>query len=132
MLTENEIDRLVEEGARGFNDGFKGLEAYLKNVNKTMKAHREELRPIASKRVIRMLVLGKIAEEEKIEVSAKEIDDEIEKMVKDSDKQGDQMRQLFSIPQARRSIEEFLISRKTMENLKQIAAGGAQQLNKEA
>jgi trigger factor len=132
VLTEGEIDRLVEEGARGFNDGIKGLEEYLKSVNKTMEAHREELRPIASKRVIRMLVLGKVAEEEKIEVAPAEIDNEIEKMVKDADKQGEQLKQLFSIPQARRSIEEFLISRKTMERLKQIAAGAVQQVSKEA
>ncbi len=126
ILTENEIDRLVNEECRRFTDGIKGLENYLKSVNKTMDAHREELRPVASRRVIRSLVLEKIAEEEKIEVSTSEIDEEIEKMAKDADKQAEEVRKLFNLPQARQSIEQFLISRKTMERLKQIASGSAE------
>jgi trigger factor len=125
VLTENEIDRLIDDEARGFTDGVKGLENYLKSVNKAMKDHREELRPVASRRVVRSLVLEKIAEDEKMTVSAAEIDDEIEKMVKDADKQADEVRRLFNLPQARKSIEQILISRKTMEKLKQIASGVA-------
>jgi trigger factor len=126
ILTENEIDRLVNEECRRFTDGIKGLENYLKSVNKTMDAHREELRPVASRRVIRSLVLEKIAEEEKIEVSTSEIDEEIEKMAKDADKQAEEVRKLFNLPQARQSIEQFLISRKTMERLKQMASGSVE------
>jgi trigger factor len=126
ILTENEIDRLVNEECRRFTDGIKGLENYLKSVNKIMDAHREELRPVASRRVIRSLVLEKIAEEEKIEVSTSEIDEEIEKMAKDADKQAEEVRKLFNLPQARQSIEQFLISRKTMERLKQTASGSVE------
>jgi trigger factor len=126
ILTENEIDRLVNEECRRFTDGIKGLENYLQNVNKTMDSHREELRPVANRRVIRSLVLERIAEDEKIEVSNSEIDEEIEKMAKDADKQAEEVRKLFNLPQARQSIEQFLISRKTMERLKQIASGSAE------
>jgi trigger factor len=126
ILTENEIDRLVNEECRRFTDGIKGLENYLKSVNKIMDAHREELRPVASRRVIRSLVLEKIAEEEKIEVSTSEIDEEIEKMAKDADKQAEEVRKLFNLPQVRQSIEQFLISRKTMERLKQMASGSVE------
>ena len=114
---------MVNDETRSFNDGFKGLENYLDSVGKSMETHREELRPVASRRVVRSLVLEKIAEAEKIEVSAAEVDTEIEKMVKEADKQADDVRKLFSLPQARKSIENFLISRKTMEQLKQIASG---------
>jgi len=127
ILTENEIDRLVNDESRGFNDGIKGLEKYLQSVNKTMEAHREELRPVASRRVVRSLVLEKIAEEEKIEVNTSEIDEEIEKMAKDADKESEEIRRLFNLPQARESIKQFLISRKTMEHLKQIASGSAEE-----
>ena len=125
VLVEHETDRLVDDEARGFNDGMKGLENYLSSINKTMEAHRQELQPVASRRVVRSLVLEKIAETEKIEVSTAEIDEEIEKMAKDADKQAEDIRKLFNLPQARMSIENFLLSRKTMELLKQIASGSA-------
>jgi trigger factor len=124
-LAEIETDHLIEEEARNFDDGIKGLENYLKSINKTAKDHREELNQVANRRVVRSLVLEKISEEEKIEISAEEIDAEIEKMIKEADTQAEQVKQLFSMPQARKSIEQFLISRKTMDKMKQIAAVAA-------
>jgi len=121
VLAEREIDRLLSDEARQFTEGITGLENYLKTLNKTMDDHREELRPMANRRVIRSLVLGKITEAEKIEVDDSEIDAEIEKMVKDADKQADEMRNFFSLPQARESIKQFLLGRKTVERLVQIA-----------
>jgi trigger factor len=120
-LVEREIDRLLSEESRQFTEGITGLENYLKTINKTMDAHREELRPMASRRVVRSLVLGKIAETEKIEVDESEIDAEIEKMLKDAGKEAEEMRQFFSLPQARESLKQFLIGRKTVEQLVQIA-----------
>jgi len=123
VLAEREIDRLLSDEARQFTEGITGLENYLKTLNKTMDDHREELRPMANRRVVRSLVLGKIAEAEKIEVGDSEIDAEIEKMVKDADKQADEMRKFFSLPQARESIKQFLVGRKTVDRLVQIATG---------
>jgi trigger factor len=121
VLTDKEIDRLLSEEARQFTEGITGLENYLKTMNKTMDDHREELRPMASQRVIRSLVLGKISEAEKIEVDDSEIDVEIERMVKDAGKQAEEMRKFFSLLQARESIKQFLAGRKTVERLLQIA-----------
>lgn len=123
VLVDREIARLLSEEARHFAEGITGLENYLRSVNKTIEDHREELRPVASRRVIRSLVLEKIAEAETIEVDASEIDDEIDKMVKSADKQTEEIQKLFSSPQARESIEQFLVSRKTVERLVQIASG---------
>jgi trigger factor len=123
VLLEKEIDRLLNEGARHFAEGVAGLENYLKTLNKTMDDHREELRPMASKRVVRSLVLGKLAESEKIEVADSDIDAEVEKMAQDADKQAEDVRKLFSLPQARESIKQFLIGRKAMDRLVEIAKG---------
>jgi trigger factor len=123
ILVEKEIDRLLNEEARHFAEGVAGLENYLKTLNKTMDEHREELRPIASNRVVRSLVLGKLAEDEKIEVADSEIDTEVEKMAQDADKQAEDVRKLFSLPQARDSIKQFLIGRKSVERLVEIARG---------
>jgi len=123
VLVEREIDRLVNEETRHFADGVAGLENYLKTLNKTMDDHREELRPMASQRVVRSLVLGKMAEDEKVEVADSEIDAEVEKMAQDADKQAEDIRKLFSLPQARESIHQFLIGRKAMDRLVEIAKG---------
>ena len=123
VLAEREIDRLLNDEARQFTEGITGLENYLRSLNKTIDNHREELRPMANRRVVRSLVLGKVAEAEKIEVADSEIDAEIEKMVQDAGKQAEEVKKLFSLPQARDSIKQFLVGRKTVERLVQIATG---------
>ena len=123
VLVEREIDRLLNEEARNFAEGVVGLENYLKTLNKSMDDHREELRPMASKRVLRSLVLGKLADSEKIEVTEPDIDAEVEKMAQDADKQAEDVRKLFSLPQARESIKQFLIGRKALDRLVEIAKG---------
>ncbi|GAJ09038.1 unnamed protein product, partial [marine sediment metagenome] len=52
-----EIDRLLDEQSRRLQRGNQGLEEYLKSVNKTEEELREELRPLATKRVTRSLAL---------------------------------------------------------------------------
>ena len=123
VLVDREIDRLLNEEARNFPEGIAGLENYLKSLDKTMDGHREELRPIADRRVVQSLVLERIAEAEKIEVDTSEIDEEIERMIKDADEGGEELRKLFSLPQARESITQLLTSRKTVDRLMQIATG---------
>ncbi len=123
VLVDGEIDRLLNEESRHFAEGIAGLENYLKSLDKTVDGHREELRPIADRRVVRSLVLEKIAEAEKIEVDAPEIDEEIDKMLKDAGEQAEEMRKMFSLPQARESIKQSLITRKTVGRLVQIASG---------
>ncbi len=121
VLVDREIERLLKDEARHFSEGISGLDSYLKTIGKTLEGHVEEVRPVASQRVIRSLVLGKIAEAEKVEVTDSEIDEEIEKMVKDADKEAEDMKRFFSLPEARESIKQFLTGRKTVERLVQIA-----------
>jgi len=125
VLIDREIDRLLNEEARNFVEGARGLENYLRSINKTIDDHREELRPVASQRALRSLVLEKVAEAEKVEVSTSEIDDKIEKTVKDAGEQAEEMRKLFNSPQAREPIKNFLVNQKTVERLVQIANGSA-------
>ncbi|UCH50954.1 MAG: trigger factor, partial [Chloroflexota bacterium] len=120
-LVDREIERLLKDESRHFAEGIAGLDNYLKTIGKTLEQHVEEVRPTASQRVVRSLVLGKIAEAEKIEVADAEIDEEIEKMVKDADKQADEIKKFFNLPEARESIKQFLTGRKTVERLVQIA-----------
>jgi trigger factor len=78
ILVEMEIDRMINEQARRLQMGGHGLEQYLNSINKTEAELREELKPVATRRITHSLVLGKIAEEEKIEVADSETDAEID------------------------------------------------------
>ena len=66
---DEEVEHLYMEQTRRLQMGEKGLEDYLKGINKTEGELRDDLRPIATKRVTSALVLGKLADKEKIEHS---------------------------------------------------------------
>ncbi len=118
ILVEVEINRILNQR---FQRGNQELEEYLRSINKTGEELREELRPLATKRVTRSLVLDKVAEKEKIEVSDSEIDTEIENMVKSVTKNKDELEKVLNTLQARESIKQTLITRKTIQRLVEIA-----------
>lgn len=121
ILVELEIDRLLSEQSRRLRMGGRGLEDYLSSINKTEEELREELRPLAQKSVIRSLVLGKIVEEEKIEVGDTEIDAEIENMIRSVTERKDELKEYLSTPQARDSIRQMLLTRKVVQRLVEVA-----------
>ncbi len=123
ILVEMETDRLINQQLQRWQAVGKGLEEYLSSVNKTEEELREELRPVATKRVTQALVLDKIAEEEKVEVSSTEIDAEIENMTKSATENKGELQKFLNTPQSRESIKQVLISRKTMHRLVEIAKG---------
>jgi trigger factor len=123
VMLEEQINDLVNEEARGFGSGIKGLEAYLKSMNKTMEQHREELRDTARTRLVNGLVMQKVAAESKFEISEAEVAAEVERLVNSQKDNLDEWRRFWNLPQARRSIEAGMISSKTMDRLKEIASG---------
>ncbi len=122
VLVDTEIARLIDQQARWLQAGG-GLEEYLRQINKTGEELREELRPLATKRVSRSLVLGKVAEEEKIEVTDTEIEAELENIIQSASGDKEEMRKRLDSPQARSSIEQLLTTRKTIQRLVEIAGG---------
>lgn len=114
ILVESEINRILNQR---FQKGEQELEEYLKNINKTEQELREELRPSATTRVKRSLVLGKVAEEEKIEVNSSEIDTEIENMTQSATEKKEELKKVLNTPQVRESIEQTLLTRKTVQRL---------------
>ena len=127
ILEEEEITGLLRDEAQRF--GFKELADYLKKTSKTEEELKQELRPIAKKRLIQGLVLEKLAEEEKIEISSSEVDNKVDEIVNDAEDK-ERARQFFSLPQVRQSIEQSLRTQKTMDRLSQIAIGNAENMTK--
>jgi len=123
VLVEKEIDNIVNEEARNFADGVKGLENYLTNAKKTVEQHREDLKSAAADRVKAYLITSKIAEDEKIEVSDDELNEAIESMIKGDETKAENVRAVFSMPEPRSSLRNMIAINKTMDLLAKIATG---------
>ena len=123
VLVDTEIARLLDQQARWLQASGSRLEEYLSRINKTGEELGEELRPLATKRVTRSLVLGKIAEEEKIEVSDAEIKTELENIAQSVSGNKDEVQKWLNSSQAHSSVEQLLTRRKTMQRLVEIAGG---------
>jgi len=123
ILVEMEIDQLINQQSRRWQMGGRRLDEYLSSINKTEEELRKELRPLATKRATQSLALGKIAEEEKIEVSDSDISAEIENMTKSATENKDELNKFLNTPRSRESIKQVLITRKAIQRLVEIAKG---------
>jgi len=123
ILVERETDRLLNQRLQRLQMGEQGLEEYLRSINKTKEELREEMHPLATKGITRSLVLGKIAEEEKIEVTDSEIEAEIENITKGAAEKKDELQKFLNMPESRESIKQLLTTRKTIQQLVEIAKG---------
>jgi trigger factor len=123
ILVEKEIDHIINEEARNFADGIKGLENYLSNAKKTVEQHHEDLKPAASGRVKAYLVTVKIAELENITVADDELSESVENMAKSEPDRAENIRALFATPQPRESLRDMMIINKTMDYLTKLVTG---------
>lgn len=128
VLSEIEVDGMLQEEAKNFPEGVEGLEKYLVSLGRSMDEHRKELQPIAQGRVTRALLLNKVIETEGITADEAEIQAEIDKMAGQSTKESEEFKKVFAHPQTRRSLEQFLIRQKAVLLLNRIAKGD---INKE-
>ena len=87
---------------------------------------REELRPSATKRVTESLVLAKVTEQEDIKISGPEIDAEIKNAKEATAENKDKLQDFLATPQARKSVEQLLLTRKTVQCLVEIAKGSGE------
>ncbi len=101
-------------------------ERYLELSGKNEKEYREEQRPNAEQRLKRLLVLLQLVEAEKIAVSSKELDVEIDRRAQEAAQQGgraDQTRRQLSTPDSRKDLEFNLKLSKAIERVVAIAKG---------
>ena len=126
VLVEREVDHIINEEARNFPDGVKGLEGYLVNAKKTLEQHREDLKPAASDRVKAYLVTSKIAELENITVSDDEVNESIEKMAGEEQGKAEEVKKLFDQPRPRESLRDMMAINKAMDFLTKLVTGQEQ------
>jgi trigger factor len=119
ILVQREIERIVDEQARSTGRDVSG---YLELIKKTPEQIQSDLLPTSTERVRRSLVLSQLAEDENIEVSAEEIEEEINRFTSGPDQQSAQLRQIFSSANGRGVVERNVRTRKTLERLSEIAS----------
>jgi trigger factor len=133
VIIDYEINRLINDQARQLQMSGQGMDEYLRSVNKTPEQLQEELRPVAVRNVNASLVLSKIAEAEKIEVSDEEIKNGINNMVRGiGDDKKEEMINMLDTPQNRQSITQTIKTRKTIERLTDIAKNAKKPARKTA
>lgn len=118
VLVDSEIHRILDQRFQGNHEQ---MEAYLASIGKTEEEAHEELRPIATTRVKRSLIMGTVATENKIEVTEADIEAEIERATKDTGENMAEMIKFMNRPEIRESIEQKVLSEKTVQLLKDIA-----------
>ncbi|MEI6057404.1 MAG: trigger factor [bacterium] len=90
VLIESELRRIEAQFSEDITRMGTTIKDYLDHAKKTVEDLRKEWRPHAEKKVKLQLVLNKIAEDEKISVEQKEIDEEVNHILehyKDADRQ---------------------------------------------
>ncbi|XUX01254.1 MAG: trigger factor [Dehalogenimonas sp.] len=124
-LVDMEYERLVNaqmERWRSQVNSEAELEELLGRVNPEELA--KQLRPMAEERIKISLALSKLASAEEIKVTEADIDAEVTRMLESvpEDQRAAQRQQMES-KETREQVVQVLLSRKTMERLKQIATG---------
>jgi len=126
VMVEMEISHVLDEQLRRWQMEGQDIEHYLSRTGKTEEELREDFRASATERVIQSLVLSRIAEEEKVEVTEAEIDEEVERLTKGDLENKDKLKEFFNTSQSRDSIRRWLLTRNTVNHLVKIAGGTAE------
>ncbi len=81
-MIESELDAMSDDLDKRLAYQGINLEQYLKILNKSKEAFREEMKPEAEKSITTRLVLEAVTKDAKIVITEKEIDDKIEELAK--------------------------------------------------
>jgi len=120
VLIDEEIDRMELEEKRNLLYRGQTWQEHLKAEGKTDEQHREGLRESAEARVKTGLVLGEVAEAEKINVTAEELDVYVAGLkAQYTDKQ---MQAELNKPENRRELGSRLLTEKTIAKLSSYAS----------
>ena len=124
LLVEHEIDHLIGEATGNDKAQYQN---YLRTVGRSEAEFRETWREAADLRVRRSLVLQQLQEAEGLDVSAEEIDQELDSLVAPMGDDAARFRQMFASEEGVATIRRNLLSRKTLDRLEAIATGEQQE-----
>jgi len=114
-LVEEQLERIITDQKQNLMYRGQTWQEFLEGQGVTEEEYRKQLRPDAELRVKAGLILGEIAEQEKIVITAEELDLRI-KLLK-GQYQDKQMQAELDKPEARREIASRMVSEKTIDKL---------------
>ncbi|MGF6375207.1 trigger factor [Clostridiales Family XIII bacterium PM5-7] len=97
VMVEDEIDRMAQDLDHQLKYQGLSLEQYLQYMQKDAKEFREELREEATKKVTTRLILMSIVEQEKIEVTAEELEEELKAMAEQYQMDVEKVREMIGV-----------------------------------
>jgi trigger factor len=127
LMLQEETNELVTELERSLQGQNLSLQDYLKIEKKSEEELHTELEPRARKRLSRALVLGKVVDLEKIEVSEEEVNSEIDRIIAPFKEHSKELRKSFDNPLGRRRLTLDLLTNKAIGRIVAIARGEADQ-----
>jgi trigger factor len=130
ILLEEGIDELVTEWGKSLASQNMTLEDYLKIEGKSLSDLREQLLPQAQTRLLKALVLGKVVEEENLEVDDDEVTEQIDRMVEPFKEQAGEFRKAIDHPEGRRRVRLDLLTEKAFQRIIAIAKGEGDKIDK--
>ncbi len=127
QMLENEIEGEIKELEAQLNAQGLDLEMYLKIQNQDEEQLREQIKPNAEQRIVRGLVIGKISEDEDLDINPQDITGEFQAIIDDhfgDDQSGKEeyMRSGDSVALLNR-VSSQVITRKTLDFLIAVAKG---------
>lgn len=132
LMVDVEVDRMIGQQMQQLQRQVSSPEEFRQRLSEMPAAKvRQEMRPAAEERLVRSLVLAKIATEEKIEVSDKEIGAEIELLTQDTAAENkEEQLKLLNAAENREQLKQMLLMRKTIEGLLDRAKGATRRAKK--
>lgn len=96
-MVEDEIDRMIGELNQQLRYQGLTIDQYIQFTGKSMAEFREEVRPEAEKAVKTRIILMGVVDAEKLEVSAEEIEDELNKMAAQYQMTADKIKEMIGV-----------------------------------
>ncbi len=128
MMLEEELDAVVEDFKQQVRHQARlSLEDYLRTQGKAMEELREELRPQATARLKRALVMGEVVRLEGLEVDEEEIGAHIEQVSASWGARADEVRTSLDSGEGRRTVRSRLLVNEAVQRLVAIAKGEAEE-----
>ncbi|HID86757.1 MAG TPA: trigger factor [Anaerolineae bacterium] len=124
LMVERELDEMIADYADHLERRGLTLEKALEMQGKSEQELRDELRVEARERVRRALVLGRVVEQEGIELEPGEVEEESEAIAQSFGERAEEAREALASEESRRSLTSQLLAQKALRRLVEIATAG--------
>jgi trigger factor len=117
VMVNSEVDQMLRDFANRLRMQGMSLEMYFQFSGQDESALREQMKSDAQKRVLQTLVLDAIASAEQLTSSDEELNEELEKLAKQYNREVDELRAIFEGNDNIESLKKDIVTRKAVKLL---------------